>query len=89
MGQDYRRIVYKKMKVYIDTINKIGEKTPYTHPDASEAELLGVMPYTGKTVWDAGMFYCPYVPLQFLTAKTNLPRREYTDFRKMYGKIAT
>jgi len=63
--------------------------TPYNSPNASEAELLGVMPYKGKTVWDAGAFYCPYIPLQMLTAKANETRRDYTDFRKLYGKIAT
>ncbi len=24
-----------------------------------------ILPYTGKTIWDATAFYCPYVPLQF------------------------
>ena len=41
------------MKVYVD---------PYSAAvSANQFVLIG---YKGKSEWDAGMFYCPYIPLE-------------------------
>jgi hypothetical protein len=36
-----------------------------------------LMPYTGITVFDAGLFYCPYIPLQMSREFAPLPKIKF------------
>lgn len=45
-----------KIKVYVD---------PYAGAAGTDAQFL-LVGYKGASAWDAGMYYCPYVPMQFV-----------------------
>lgn len=60
------------IKVYID---------PYTHEDA---DFL-VVGYKGSSPFDAGMFYCPYVPLQMVRAVGENSFQPKIGFKTRYG----
>jgi len=60
------------IKVYID---------PYTHEDA---DFL-VVGYKGTSPFDAGMFYCPYVPLQMVRAVGENTFQPKIGFKTRYG----
>lgn len=44
--------------------------------------------YTGVGAYDAGLFYCPYVPLQFTTARAHAAMNMSIGFKTRYGVIA-
>lgn len=65
------------MKVYVD---------PYSGT-ASGAGQFFMIGYKGSSAWDAGMYYCPYIPLQMVRTtdpETFTPRMAY---RMRYGIV--
>ena len=60
------------IKVYID---------PYVHADAD----FIVVGYKGTSPFDAGMFYCPYVPLQMVRAVGENTFQPKIGFKTRYG----
>lgn len=65
------------MKVYVD---------PYSGT-ASGAGQFFMVGYKGTSAWDAGMYYCPYIPLQMVRTtdpSTFTPRMAY---RMRYGIV--
>lgn len=65
------------MKVYVD---------PYSGT-ASGAGQFFMVGYKGSSAWDAGMYYCPYIPLQMVRTtdpETFTPRMAY---RMRYGIV--
>jgi len=62
-----------RFKVYID---------PYL---GSDGYVLG---YKGANPYDAGMFYCPYVPLQMVRATDTATFQPALGFKTRYGLIA-
>ena len=71
-----------KYKVYID---------PYTiaagNSDAGNAEQYMVVGYKGTSPFDAGMFYCPYVPLQMVRAVDPATFQPKIGFKTRYGLV--
>lgn len=62
-----------RMKVYID---------PYATVDY-------IVPgYKGQNSWDAGVFYCPYTPLQMVRAVSENAFQPKIGFQTRYGMIA-
>jgi hypothetical protein len=43
--------------------------------------------YKGTSPYDAGMFYCPYVPLQMLRAVDPLTFQPKIGFKTRYGMV--
>jgi hypothetical protein len=77
-GNTYAGILNGKYKVFID---------PYS-ANINAASQFYVVGYKGPNAYDAGLFYCPYVPLQMVRAvdpKTFQPR---IGFKTRYGVIA-
>ena len=66
-----------KYKVYVD---------PYAANQAS-AQFF-VMGYKGTSAFDAGMFYCPYVPLQKANAIDPATFQPKIGFKTRYGMVA-
>lgn len=67
-------ILNGKYKVFID---------PYT---ANQAESqYCVVGYKGNSAYDAGMFYCPYVPLQLIRAQDPNTFQPKLGFKTRYG----
>ena len=68
-------ILHGKIKVYID---------PYT-PAGVNFFVAG---YKGESPYDAGLFYCPYVPLQMVRAVDPNTFQPKIAFKTRYGVVA-
>ena len=74
--------------LYVGTIN--GRTKVYVDPygandSASQYYVLG---YKGPHPWDAGLFYCPYIPLEFLRATRPDEFQPRIGFKTRYGIVA-
>ena len=71
-----------RMKIYID---------PYSMPTQS-ADFSSVnyvcVGYKGTSPYDAGMFYCPYVPLQMVRAVDTGTFQPKVGFKTRYGMVS-
>jgi hypothetical protein len=67
-----------RVKVYID---------PYFGGASSGNELV-VVGYKGSNIYDAGLFYCPYVPLQMVRAVDPGSFQPKIGFKTRYGMVA-
>lgn len=65
-----------RMDVYID---------PYV---ATTNENFFVVGFKGKNAYDAGLFYCPYVPLQLVKALDPATFQPKIGFKTRYGLVA-
>ena len=63
------------MKVYVD---------PYYTSDVGQFYLVG---YKGASAYDAGLFYCPYVPLQMVRAMGENTFQPKIGFKTRYGMV--
>jgi hypothetical protein len=73
-GNTFAGTLNGRMKVYID---------PYSVSGADYA-LVG---YRGSSPYDAGMFYCPYVPLQMVRAVNETNFQPKFGFKTRYGIV--
>ena len=64
------------MKVYVD---------PYYTSEVGQMYVVG---YKGSSSYDAGMFYCPYVPLQMVRAMGENTFQPKIGFKTRYGLVA-
>ena len=81
-GNTFAGVLNGKYKVYID---------PYAANLASNsagAKQYYVVGYKGTSPYDAGMFYCPYVPLQMVRAVGQDNFQPKIGFKTRYGLIA-
>ena len=58
-GNTFAGVLQGKYRVYID---------PYAANTSANANQYYVVGYKGTSPYDAGLFYCPYVPLQMVRA---------------------
>jgi hypothetical protein len=77
-GNTFAGVLNGRYRVYID---------PYSANlgDASQFYMVG---YKGSSPYDAGMFYCPYVPLQMVRAVDPNSFQPKIGFKTRYGLIA-
>ena len=69
-----------KMKVYVD---------PYSASDTTGTDVnYACVGYRGSNPYDAGMFYCPYVPLQMVRAVGENTFQPKIGFKTRYGMVA-
>lgn len=66
-----------------------GKFKVYVDPYASNAsnEHFFTVGYKGSSAWDAGLFYCPYVPLQLARAQDPNTFQPKIAFKTRYGLI--
>ena len=76
-GNTFAGTIFGRIKVYID---------PY-FPASSTAEFA-VVGYKGSNAYDAGIFYCPYVPLQMVRAVDTGNFQPKIGFKTRYGLVA-
>ena len=74
-GNTFAGILNGKMRVYID---------PYSKTNANFV-MVG---YRGANPYDAGIFYCPYVPLQMVRAVGENTFQPKIGFKTRYGMVA-
>ena len=75
-GQTFAGVLNKKFKVYID-------------PYFSSAGLydFAMVGYRGTSPFDAGFFYCPYVPMQMVRAVGENTFQPKIGFKTRYGMV--
>ena len=76
-GNTFAGILAGKFRVYID---------PYAANSA--ASQYYVAGYKGSSPYDAGLFYCPYVPLQMVRAVGENTFQPKIGFKTRYGIVA-
>lgn len=77
-GNTFIGVLSNGMKAYID---------PY-HATSSNKHFVCVG-YKGTTsAWDAGLFYCPYVPMQYMKAVDPKSFQPALGFKTRYGLVA-
>jgi hypothetical protein len=72
-GNTFAGVIGGKMKVYVD---------PYA---AADYITVG---YKGSNAYDAGIFYCPYVPLTMMRAQDAATFQPKIGFKSRYGMVA-
>jgi hypothetical protein len=76
-GNTFAGVLQGKYKVYID---------PYAaNVSANQYYVVG---YKGSSPYDAGIFYCPYVPLQMVRAVGENTFQPKIGFKTRYGIVA-
>ena len=76
-GNTFAGVLQGKYRVYID---------PYSANSA--ANQYYVVGYKGSSPYDAGLFYCPYVPLQMVRAVGEDTFQPKIGFKTRYGLVA-
>ena len=76
-GNTFAGTLMGKFRVYID---------PYSANNA--ANQYYVVGYKGASPYDAGLFYCPYVPLQMVRAVGENTFQPKIGFKTRYGLVA-
>jgi hypothetical protein len=76
-GNTFAGVLNGKIKVYVD---------PYS-ANLSAASQFYVAGYKGTSPYDAGMFYCPYVPLQMVRAVDPSTFQPKIGFKTRYGIV--
>ena len=74
-GNTFAGVLNGRYKVYID---------PYS-ANANTAKQFFVVGYKGTSQYDAGIFYCPYVPLQMVRAVGQDSFQPKIGFKTRYG----
>ena len=77
-GNTFAGVLNGRYKVYID---------PYSANSPATKQFY-VVGYKGTSPYDAGMFYCPYVPLQMVRAVGQDTFQPKIGFKTRYGLIA-
>ena len=72
-GNTFAGVLNGRTRVYVD---------PYTSSD------FVVVGYKGDSAYDAGIFYCPYVPLQMVRAVGENTFQPKIAFKTRYGMVA-
>jgi hypothetical protein len=76
-GNTFAGVLMGKFRVYID---------PYSaNVSANQYYVVG---YKGSSPYDAGLFYCPYVPLQMVRAVGENTFQPKIGFKTRYGMVA-
>ena len=76
-GNLFAGTINGKLKVYIDPYSANVSDTHYY-----------VAGYKGTSAYDAGLFYCPYIPLQMVRSVTDQTFQPNIGFKTRYGLIA-
>ncbi len=90
--RDYNKLT-KINSAYIDRFldgNENGRYKVYIDPYAANnsANQYYVVGYKGSSPYDAGLFYCPYVPLQMVRAVGENSFQPKIGFKTRYGIVA-
>ena len=76
-GNTFAGTMFGRIKVYID---------PYAQTNSTQE--FAVVGYKGSNAYDAGLFYCPYVPLQMVRAVDTTNFQPKIGFKTRYGLVA-
>ena len=71
---------------FVGTLN--GKMKVYIDPYARSSVNFACVGYRGSNPYDAGLFYCPYVPLQMVRAVGENTFQPKIGFKTRYGMVA-
>jgi len=77
-GNTFAGVLQGKYRVYID---------PYS-ANVNQSSQYYVVGYKGSSPYDAGLFYCPYVPLQMVRAVGENTFQPKIGFKTRYGLVS-
>jgi len=81
-GNTFAGTLNGRFKVYVDPYTNMG--VPYSASGALSTQYY-VVGYKGTSPYDAGLFYCPYVPLQMVRAVGESSFQPKIGFKTRYG----
>jgi len=82
-GNTFAGVLQGKYRVYIDPYS-----ANLTSANATPGNQYYVVGYKGTSPYDAGLFYCPYVPLQMVRAVGEDTFQPKIGFKTRYGIVA-
>jgi hypothetical protein len=82
-GNTFAGTINGKFRVYIDPYS--ANLTSGNGPNGNQYYVVG---YKGSSPYDAGLFYCPYVPLQMVRAVGENSFQPKIGFKTRYGLVA-
>jgi len=82
-GNTFAGVLQGKYRVYIDPYS-----ANLTSGNAANGNQYYVVGYKGTSPYDAGLFYCPYVPLQMVRAVGENTFQPKIGFKTRYGMVA-
>ena len=82
-GNTFAGTINGKYRVYIDPYS-----ANLTAANAANGNQYYVVGYKGSSPYDAGLFYCPYVPLQMVRAVGENTFQPKIGFKTRYGMVS-
>ena len=82
-GNTFAGVLQGKYRVYIDPYS-----ANLTSSNGTPGNQYYVVGYKGTSPYDAGLFYCPYVPLQMVRAVGQDTFQPKIGFKTRYGMVA-
>ena len=82
-GNTFAGVLQGKYRVYIDPYS-----ANLTSGNGTPGNQYYVVGYKGSSPYDAGLFYCPYVPLQMVRAVGENTFQPKIGFKTRYGLVA-
>mgnify|MGYP001193876755 CR=1 FL=1 len=82
-GNTFAGTINGKFRVYIDPYS-----ANLTSANGANGNQYYVVGYKGSSPYDAGLFYCPYVPLQMVRAVGENSFQPKIGFKTRYGLVA-
>jgi len=82
-GSTFAGVLQGKYRVYIDPYS-----ANLTSGNSAGGNQYYVVGYKGSSPYDAGLFYCPYVPLQMVRAVGENSFQPKIGFKTRYGLVA-
>jgi hypothetical protein len=82
-GNTFAGVLQGKYRVYIDPYS-----ANLTSGNTTPGNQYYVVGYKGSSPYDAGLFYCPYVPLQMVRAVGENSFQPKIGFKTRYGLVA-
>ena len=76
-GNTFAGTMFGRIKVYIDPYSPVNSTNEFA-----------VVGYKGTNAYDAGIFYCPYVPLQMVRAVDTGTFQPKIGFKTRYGLVS-
>ena len=88
-GNTFAGVLNGRLKVYVDPYSNMAAPYPSAGtPAGASSTQYYVIGYKGTSPYDAGLFYCPYVPLQMVRAVGENSFQPKIGFKTRYGLIA-
>ena len=85
-GNTFAGVLNGRFKVYVDPYANMTAPYPTAPvPAGATAGQYYVVGYKGTSPYDAGLFYCPYVPLQMVRAVGESSFQPKIGFKTRYG----